>query len=55
MNVSHLQIKFVAIEKRPFHPHLPLSNSRTGTLKPSVGTPEITLEPGAFKNVGIRQ
>ena len=24
MNVSHLQIKFAAIEKRPFRPHLRL-------------------------------
>src|ERR1700732_5344107 len=48
MNVSHFQIKFGAIVKRPFRPHLPLSNSRTGPLKALVGSPEITLEPGAL-------
>jgi hypothetical protein len=54
MNVSHLHIKFGAIEKRPFRPHLPLSDWRTGPLKPLEGNPEIIPEPGAFKHAGIR-
>gem|GEM_PF-5754637 len=51
MNVFHLQIKFVAIVKRPLHPHLRLANSRTGPPKPSVSNPGITPKPGAFKHV----
>src|SRR5271168_1993850 len=45
MNVSHLPIKFAAIVKRPLRPHLPLSNTRTGPPKQSVGSPEVTLNP----------
>src|SRR6202023_2751445 len=55
MNVSHLHIKFAAIVKRPFRPHLRLAQSKTGSPKPSVGSPEVTPESGAFKHVGIRQ
>src|SRR5229473_6582434 len=48
MNVSHFQIKFAAIVKRPFRPHLPLSNSRTGPPKALVSSPEIILKLGAL-------
>ena len=55
MNSSHLHIKFAAIVKRPFRPHLRLAKSKTGPPKLAVGTPEITPEFGASNNVGIRQ
>jgi hypothetical protein len=56
MNSSHLHIKFAAIVKRPFRPHLRLAKSKTGPPKLAVGTPEITPElAGASNNVGIRQ
>jgi hypothetical protein len=55
MKVSHRQIKFGAIVKLRFRPHLPLANSKTGPPKPPVGDPEITPESGAFRHVGIRQ
>jgi hypothetical protein len=55
MNVSHCQIKFAAIVKIPFRPHLRLAKSKTGSPKPSVGNPEVTPISGAFKHVGIRQ
>jgi hypothetical protein len=55
MNVSHCQIKFVAIVKRPLRPHLRLANSKTGSTKPSADNPEVTPVFGAFKHVGIRQ
>src|ERR1700746_3960793 len=55
MNSSHLHIKFAAIVKPPFRPHLRLAKSKTGAPKPSVGSPEVTPESGAFKHVGIRQ
>jgi hypothetical protein len=42
MNVSHCQIKFVAIVKHPLRPHLRLANSKTGSPKPSAGNPEVT-------------
>jgi hypothetical protein len=45
MNVSHFQIKFVAIVKRLLRPHLRLANSRTGPPKPSVGTRRSPLNP----------
>jgi hypothetical protein len=45
MNVSHLAIKFVVIVNRPLRPHFPLANTRTGPPKPSVGSPEVTLNP----------
>src|SRR5271155_2424575 len=45
MNVSHLPIKFAVIVERPLRPHLPLSNTRTGPPKQSVGSPEVTLNP----------
>ena len=53
MNVSHLHIKFTAIEKRPFRPHFPMRTCGPGA-EASVGSPEITPQPGAFKHVGIR-
>jgi hypothetical protein len=55
MNLAHCQIKFAAIVKIPFRPHLRLAKSKTGSPKPSVGNPEVTLQSGAFNHVGIRQ
>lgn len=55
MNSSHLHIKFGAIVKPPFRPHLPLSKSRTRPPKLPVGAPDITPELGASNNVRIRQ
>jgi hypothetical protein len=52
MNVSHLQIKFGAIEKRSFRPHFPVRTCGPGTEASE--QPGVTLEPGAFKHVGIR-
>src|SRR5260370_16197027 len=44
MNVSHLQIKFAAIVKRSLHPHL-RSRFEDRAPKPSVGSPEVNLDP----------
>jgi hypothetical protein len=51
MNVFHLPIKFVAIVKCPFRPHLRLANTKTGSPKPSVVNPDVTPRSGAFKHV----
>jgi hypothetical protein len=51
MNVSHLRIKFATIEKRRLRLHFLLSKLRNGPPKPSVDSPEVTPEPGAFKHV----
>jgi hypothetical protein len=55
MSISQFQIKFAAIVKIPFRPHLRLAKSKTGSPTPSVGNPEVTPISGAFKHVGIRQ
>ena len=55
MSISQFQIKFAAIVKIQFRPHLRLAKSKTGSPKPSVGNPEVTPISGAFNHVGIRQ
>ena len=56
MSVFHLHIKFVAIVKSPFRPHLAareLEDRVTKTLL--VVNPEVSPKSGAFRHVGIRQ
>jgi NOL1/NOP2/fmu family ribosome biogenesis protein len=48
MNVSHLQIKFGAIEKHRLRLHFQCELADRAP-KQSVGTPEITPEPGSWQ------
>src|SRR6266446_9685521 len=45
MSISQFHIKIAAIVKIPFRPHLRLAKSKTGSPKPSVGNPEVPLNP----------
>ena len=48
MNVSHLLIKFSAIEKRPLHPHFPVRLEDRATDARRWATRKSPLEPGAL-------